>query len=46
LTIIAFVIEQYDLMFCVDFSLIGYDPKVPLLLAGIANSLADYMKGL
>ena len=44
--ILAFVIQQYNLMICVDFSLIGYDPKVSLLLAGIANSLADDMKDL
>ena len=42
----AFVIQQYNLMVCVDFSLIGYDPKVSLLLAVIANSFADDMKGL
>ena len=44
--IFAFFIQQYNLMVCVDFSLIGYDPKVSLLLAVIANSLADDMKGL
>ena len=44
--IFAFVIQQYDLMVCVDFSLIGYDPKVSLLLAVIADSLSDDMKGL
>jgi len=27
------------------FSPIGYDPKVSLLLARIANSIADVMKG-
>jgi len=28
-------------MVCVDFSLIGYDPKVFHTLAGIAMSIAD-----
>ena len=45
-TNLAFVTQQYNLMVCVDFSLIGYAPKVSLLLAGIANSLANNMKGL
>jgi len=40
------VFEQYNLMVCVDFSLIGFDPKVPFLLAGIANSLVDDKTGL
>jgi len=33
-------------MVCVDFSLIGCDPKVSLLSAGIGNSFADRRKGL
>jgi len=41
--IFVFVIRQYNLMVCVDF---GYDPKQPLLLAGIAFSLADNGKGV
>jgi len=45
-TIYAFVIQQYYLMVCVDYSHICYDPKVSLLLAVIANSLADDGKGL
>ena len=44
--IFAFVIQQYNLMVCVDFSLIGYNPKGSLLLARVAYSLADDMKGL
>ena len=36
----AFDIQQYN------FSPIGYDPKVSLLLARIAISIADVMKGL
>jgi len=41
-----FVIQQYNLMVCVDLSLFGYDPKVSFLLAGIAISLAVDRKGL
>ena len=33
-------------MVCVYFSLNCYDPKVSHLLAGIAISVADVMKGL
>ena len=33
-------------MVCMDFSLIGYDPKVPHLLAGIDMSIADDRKSL
>jgi len=32
-------------MVCVDISLIGYDPKVSFLLAGIAMFLADGGEG-
>ena len=42
----AFVIIQYNLMLGVYFSLIGYDQKVSHLLARIAISIADVMKGL
>jgi len=45
-TLLAFYMQQYNLMVCVDFSLIGYNPRGSLKLAGIANSLADDMKGL
>jgi len=45
-TFIAFVIQRYDLMVCLDFSLIGSYPKVSHLLAGIAMSIADEGKGL
>ena len=45
-TIFVFVFQQYNLMVCLDFSLIGYYPKVSLLLAGIANSLADNTESL
>jgi len=44
--IIVFVILQYYLMVSVDFSLIGSDPKVCQLLAGIAMSIADVRKGI
>ena len=44
--IFVFVIQHYNLMVGVDFSLIGHDPKVSLLLAGITMSLADDLKGL
>jgi len=40
-TIFVFVIQQYNLIVCVDFSLICYEPKVNHLLTGIAMSLAD-----
>ena len=33
-------------MVCVDFSLIGYDPKVAHLLAGIAVSMAADMSAV
>jgi len=39
--IFVFVIQQYNLMVCVDLSFIGYDPKVSRLLSGIAMSIAD-----
>jgi len=39
-TIFVFVVQQYDLMVWVDFSLIGSDPKVSRLLAGIAMYIA------
>jgi hypothetical protein len=42
----VFVIQQYNLMVYVDFSLISSDPKVCHLLAGIAKSIADEGKGL
>jgi len=45
-TIFVFVILQYDLMVCADFSIIGSDNKVPHLLAGIAMSIANEGKGL
>jgi len=45
-TISVFVITQYNLMVGAYFSLIGYDPKVSHLLASIAISIADVMKGL
>jgi len=44
--IFAFVIQQYNLMVGVYLSPIGYDPKVSLLLARIAISIADVMKVL
>jgi len=44
--IFVFVIQQYNLMVCVDFFLIGFDPKDSHLLAGIAMSIADEGKGL
>jgi len=37
---------QYNLMVGTYFSLIGYDPKVSHLLARIAITIADVMKGL
>ena len=40
-TILVLVIQQHNLMVCVDLSLIGYYPKESLLLAGIAISFAD-----
>jgi len=42
----VFVILQYNLMVGAYFSVIGYDLKVSHLLAGIAISIADVMKGL
>ena len=42
----VFVVLQYNLVVGAYFSLIGYDLKVSLLLAKIAISLADVMKGL
>ena len=45
-TISVFVIIQYDLMVGAYFSLIGYDRKVSHLLARIAISIADVIKGL
>ena len=42
----VFVIQQYNLMLLVVFYLIGYDPKVSLLLIWIANSLDDDGKSL
>jgi len=45
-TIFVFVIQQYNLMVCVDFSLIGYNPTVSHLLAGIPICIADDVKGL
>jgi len=44
--IFDFVIQQYNLTVVAYFSPIGYDPKVSLLMAGIAISIADVMKGL
>jgi len=41
----AFVIQQYNLMVGTYFSPTGYDPKVSLLLARIAISIADVMIG-
>jgi len=32
--IFVFFIQQYNLMVCMDFSLIGYDPNVILLCIG------------
>ena len=43
---LVFVILQNTLMVGAYFSLIGYDRKVSHLLAGIAISIADVMKGL
>jgi len=43
--IFAFVIQQYNLMVYLDFSLIGSDPKVSHLLAVIAMSIAEEGKG-
>ena len=37
--IFVFVIQQYNLVVCVDFSLICSDPNVSHLLAGIAMSI-------
>ena len=34
------------MILCVDFSLVGSDPKVFHLLAGIAMSIADEGKGV
>jgi len=45
-TIFVFVIQQHNLMVCEAFSLIGYDPKVSHLLAGIAMSIGVEGKGL
>jgi len=45
-TISVFDIIQYNLMVGAFFSLIGYDPEVSHLLARIAISIADIMKGL
>ena len=45
-TFFAFVIQQYYIVVCLDFSLIGSDPKVSHLLAGIAMSILDEGKGL
>ena len=45
-TIFLFVIQQYNLMVCVDFSLIGYNPTVSHLLAGIPMCIAHDVKGL
>ena len=42
----VFVIIQYLLMVGIYFPLIGYDLKVSHLLARIAISIADVMKGL
>jgi len=42
----AFVIQQYNLMVCLDFSFIGSDSKVSHPLAGISMSIADEGKGL
>jgi len=33
-------------MICVDFSLIGYDPTMSLILAGSLNAIAVHLKGL
>jgi len=41
----VFAIRQYNLRVGAYFSLIGYDPKVSHLLARIAISIADVMKG-
>jgi len=45
-TIFSFVIQQYNLMVWVDFSLIGYNPIVSHLFAGIPMCIADDVKGL
>ena len=45
-TVFAFFIQQYNLMVCLEFSLIGSFPKVSHLLAGIDLSIADEGKGL
>ena len=42
----VFDIIQCNLMVGEYFSLIGYDPKVSHLLARIAISIADVLKGL
>jgi hypothetical protein len=43
---LVFVIQQYKLMLCVDFSLFGFDTEVFKLLARIAMSIANEGKGL
>jgi len=45
-TFFAYVIQQRNLMVCLDFSLIGSDPKVPTVLARIAIFIADEGKDL
>jgi hypothetical protein len=42
----AIVIQQYNLMVCVDLSPIGYYPTASLRLTGMVNALADHAKGL
>jgi len=39
--IFTLYITQYDLGLWVDFSLIGWDPLVTLLLAGLVKQLVD-----
>ena len=45
-TIFLFVIKHYHLIVCVDFSLLGYNPTVSQLLAGIPMCIANDVKGL
>ena len=44
--IFVFVIQQYNLMACMNFFLIGYDSKVSHPLARVALSISDEGKGL
>jgi len=39
--IFLFAIQQCNLIVCLDFSLVGYDPIVSYLFAGISMSIID-----